>query len=54
MPAMQRYAVPDRALPVSAGLCERTLSLPIYPEMEDAAVDRVCDAVLAALGSNSA
>lgn len=35
-------------LPVSENLAERILALPIHPDLTDDAVDRICDAVLAA------
>lgn len=35
--------------PVAEGLAERILSLPMYPELPDPAVDRVCDALRSAL-----
>jgi dTDP-4-amino-4,6-dideoxygalactose transaminase len=34
-------------LPVSEDLCGRIMSLPIYPDLPDAAVERICAAVLA-------
>ncbi len=36
------------ALPVSEDLAERILALPIHPDLTDADVDRICEAVLAA------
>ena len=38
------------ALPVSEDLATRILALPIHPDLTDADVDRVCDAVAAAMG----
>ena len=38
------------ALPVSEDLATRILALPIHPDLSDADVDRVCDAMAAALG----
>jgi len=38
------------ALPVSEQLGGRVLALPLYPDLSDADANRVCDAVLAALG----
>ena len=37
-----------RALPVSEDLATRILALPIHPDLTEAAMDRVCAAVLAA------
>ena len=37
------------SLPVSEHLAERILALPIHPDLTDDAVDRICDAVLAAV-----
>jgi dTDP-4-amino-4,6-dideoxygalactose transaminase len=37
------------ALPVSDDLAERILALPIHPDLDEASVARVCDAVLAGL-----
>jgi len=36
-------------LPVSEDIATRILALPIHPDLSDAAVDRVCERVLAAL-----
>jgi dTDP-4-amino-4,6-dideoxygalactose transaminase len=36
------------AMPVSEDLADRILALPIHPDLTDADVDRICDAVLAA------
>ena len=38
------------ALPVSENLADRILALPIHPDLSDAAVSHICDAVLAAVG----
>ncbi|MDE2516373.1 MAG: DegT/DnrJ/EryC1/StrS family aminotransferase [Rhodospirillales bacterium] len=38
------------ALPVSDDLAERILALPIHPDLDPAQLDRICDAVLAAVG----
>jgi UDP-2-acetamido-2-deoxy-ribo-hexuluronate aminotransferase len=38
------------SLPVSEDLATRILALPIHPDLSDADVDRVCDAVARALG----
>ena len=51
MPAMQPYHTGQRPLPVSDDLCARALALPIYPEMSDETIDRVCDVVINALKS---
>jgi UDP-2-acetamido-2-deoxy-ribo-hexuluronate aminotransferase len=37
------------ALPVSEELATRILALPIHPDLTDADVGRICDAVLAAV-----
>ena len=39
----------DTALPVAEDLATRILALPIHPDLSDADVDRVCDAMAAAL-----
>ena len=39
------------ALPVSDRLADRILALPIHPDLDEAAVSQVCDAVIAALGA---
>lgn len=54
MPAMAAYhrGAPD--LPVSDRLCTEALALPVFPEMTDDDVGRVCDVVTAALRANSA
>ena len=36
-------------LPVSEDLATRILALPIHPDLDDVAVERICDAVLAAV-----
>ena len=41
----ERVVVPPGGLPVSERLCARILSLPMYPELSDAEVDRVVVAV---------
>ncbi len=38
------------ALPVSEDLAGRILALPIHPDLDDVAVERICDAVLVAVG----
>lgn len=50
-PAMERFADPDSPLPVCDELSQRILGIPIYPEMTDAQVERVCDVVLDALAA---
>ena len=32
--------------PVARHIANRVLTLPIYPELEEAAVDRICDVIL--------
>jgi len=41
----ERAIVPSDGLPVTEQLCGQILSLPLYPELSDAEVDRVIDAV---------
>ena len=36
-------------LPVSDHLADRILALPLHPELDEAAVERVCDAVISFL-----
>ena len=43
----------DLDLPGAQAWYERCLSLPLYPAMEDADVDRVIEALVAALGLNA-
>ena len=43
-------AVAGGALPVSEDLATRILALPIHPDLGEAAAERVCDAMAAALG----
>ena len=46
------YAPPgdgEGSLPVSEALCQRIMSLPMHPYMEEATADRICDAVLEAV-----
>jgi dTDP-4-amino-4,6-dideoxygalactose transaminase len=38
------------ALPVSETVCDRILALPIHPDLAEADAERVCDALLSALG----
>ena len=44
-----RDAHDGAALPVSEDLATRILALPIHPDLDDVAVERICDAVLAAV-----
>ncbi len=48
LPALRRYGAGEGSLPVSEDLCRSLLALPIYPELDDATVDRIADAVLRA------
>ena len=48
MPPMRHHGAGPGPLPVSEDLCRRLLALPIYPELDDATVDRIADAVLRA------
>ncbi|MDP6953214.1 MAG: DegT/DnrJ/EryC1/StrS aminotransferase family protein [Alphaproteobacteria bacterium] len=48
-PAYAAYGDGPGTLPVSEGLSRRVLSLPIHPYLDEAAVTRICDGVLAAL-----
>ncbi len=45
-----RDAHDGAALPVSEDLATRILALPIHPDLDDVALERICDAVLAAVG----
>jgi dTDP-4-amino-4,6-dideoxygalactose transaminase len=49
LPAMQGAAACDIDCPVSEDLCRRILCLPIYPDLSDAAIDRVCAAIVEAV-----
>lgn len=49
MPSMTRFNKDAKPIAVAESLSRRILSLPIYPEMVDAQVDRVSDAVITAL-----
>lgn len=44
-PALARFVPPGLELPVSERAAERALSLPMFPELEDAEVEAVCRAV---------
>jgi dTDP-4-amino-4,6-dideoxygalactose transaminase len=48
LPALRRYGAGEGSLPVSEDLCRSLLALPIYPELDDATVGRIADAVLRA------
>jgi perosamine synthetase len=39
------YRQPDNLFPAAAYVADRTISLPTYPELSDADVDEICDAV---------
>lgn len=41
---------PELTLPVTEDVAQRCLSLPIYPELPDASIDRICDAIKRAIG----
>ena len=45
-----RDAHDGSALPVSEDLATRILALPLHPDLDDVAVERICDAVLRAVG----
>jgi len=45
-----RDAHDGAALPVSEDLATRILALPIHPDLDDVSVERICDAVVAAVG----
>ncbi len=47
----ERVILPRGGLPVSESLCQKVISLPIYPELSDADVDRVITAVRISLGA---
>jgi dTDP-4-amino-4,6-dideoxygalactose transaminase len=44
----ERVILPRGGLPVTENLCQKILSLPIYPELNDADIDRVITAVRSA------
>jgi perosamine synthetase len=46
---MPHHARPNLSLPVSEGIAARGISLPSYPGLPDADVDRVCEALVAAV-----
>ncbi len=48
-PAYQRYGDGEGSLPVSERLSGLVLSLPMHPELDDATVDRIVEAVLSSL-----
>ncbi len=48
-PAYARYNEGVGSLPVCERLCQRILSLPMHPYMEDDTADRICDVVLEAV-----
>lgn len=48
-PAFRDYGGGPGSLPVCEDLSRRILSLPIYPDLDEATVDRISDAVIAAL-----
>lgn len=49
-PAYAAYGDGAGSLPVSESLSERILSLPMHPYMDEATADRICDALIAAVG----
>ncbi len=53
-PALAWLGLPAGSLPLSEALHRETLSLPMYPGLDLRAVDRVADAVLAAIASEPA
>jgi dTDP-4-amino-4,6-dideoxygalactose transaminase len=42
------------SLPVSEDLATRIMALPLHPDLTDADVERVCDAVAAVIGRGTA
>ncbi|MCP5041446.1 MAG: DegT/DnrJ/EryC1/StrS family aminotransferase [bacterium] len=48
-PAYARYSEGVGSLPICERLCQRILSLPMHPYMEDDTADRICDVVLEAV-----
>jgi dTDP-4-amino-4,6-dideoxygalactose transaminase len=48
-PAYAAYGAGPGSMPVSERLCEQVLSLPMNPYLTPSQVERVCDAVLAAV-----
>ena len=49
-PAYAEYGNGAGAHPVSEALCGRVLSLPMHPYLDDATIDRICDAISEILG----
>jgi dTDP-4-amino-4,6-dideoxygalactose transaminase len=47
---VERFGLPEAALPHAADIGARTVSLPLWPDLPLDDVDYVCDALLAALG----
>ena len=47
-PAMEPFGIPADALPVTSLLSKRILSLPIFPEMTRAQVERVASSLIQA------
>ena len=41
---------PGLSLPVTESVAQRCLSLPIYPELADASIDRICEVIKRAIG----
>ena len=46
----ERYGLAAEALPVTAAMSERTLSLPLSPALEERDLQRVCGALRAVMG----
>jgi dTDP-4-amino-4,6-dideoxygalactose transaminase len=46
--ALQGICV-NKALPVAESCAARVLSLPMYPELKEEQIDRICDVVLGVL-----
>lgn len=50
---MPHHARPELRLPVSEDIAARGISLPSYPGLTDSDIDRVCEALVEAVGSRS-
>ena len=48
-PAYRKFGSGPGSLPVSERLCDHVLSLPIHPDLTDAAVERVCETLAATI-----
>jgi dTDP-4-amino-4,6-dideoxygalactose transaminase len=53
-PPYGRYGDGPGSLPVTEALCDRILSLPMHPYLDEKAANRICDAVVSAVGPRRA